>query len=190
MKRLLIVAVAIAALTLLQPAVLSSQAKPQAKPAAPGPVVVLTTLKGVIEIETFPSEAPKSVERFVDLARRGFYRGTRFHWVQPGVVQGGDQYTRDMTKKKLWGTGGSGTGRLQKPIGVSEITARKFERGIVGLAHKDGFGTETADSQFFILRAANPGLNGKYTAIGRVITGMAVVDKIELEDMIKDISVR
>jgi peptidylprolyl isomerase len=162
---------------------------PSGKPAA-APVVVLTTARGVIEIETFPAEAPTSVARFVELARAGFYRGTRFHWVQAGVAQVGDQLSRDMTKRDLWGTGGSGYKMSVRPIGVAELSMRRFERGIVGLAYRSGQKPEQADSQIFILTHPNPALNGKYAAIGRVITGMGVVDKIVVTDMIKNVTVR
>ncbi len=159
--------------------------------AAPGPVVVLTTVKGDIEIELFVSEAPKSAGRVLELAKTGFYRGLLFHWVQPGVVQVGDPFTRDMTKRELWGTGGSGPKQSVRPIGVVEVTKRKFERGIVGLAYRNGAKPEEADSQIFILRAPNPSLNGKYAAVGRVINkGMAVVDKIAQDDMVKTVAVR
>lgn len=162
----------------------------QTQSSSAAPVIVLTTVKGVIEIEMFPADAPKSVERIVDLARRGFYRGNRFHWVQPGVAQVGDQLSRDMTKRETWGTGGSGMRQNPRPIGVAEFNKHKFDRGIVGYAYRNGYKAETADSQIFILKIANPALNGKYAAIGRVIKGMNVVDKIELEDMIKDVTVR
>lgn len=162
----------------------------QAKPGDTAPVVVLTTVKGVIEIEMFPEDAPRSVERIVDLAKHAFYRGTRFHWVQPGIAQVGDQLTRDMTKRDLWGTGGSGLRQSLRPIGVAEKCSHRFERGIVGFAYRNGYKPETADSQIFIVKIANPALNGKYAMLGRVIKGMNVVDKIELDDMIKDVSVR
>jgi cyclophilin family peptidyl-prolyl cis-trans isomerase len=162
-----------------------------AKPAASGaPIVVLETVKGVIEIETFPTEAPKSVAHFVDLARKGFYRGQRFHWVQPGVIQGGDPLSRDLTKQKEWGTGGSGVRLANKPIGVAEPSKRKFERGIVGLAYRPGWKPETADSMFFILTGPNPALNGKYAALGKVIKGIEVADKIQATDAIKNVTVR
>ena len=160
-------------------------------PATPtGPVIVLTTVKGVIEIETFPADAPKSVARVVDLAKSGFYRGTRVHWVQPGIIQFGDQLTRDMTKRDDWGRGGSGPKQSLRALGVTEFSKRPFARGIVGLAYRTGDKPEQADCQIFILKAPNPALGGKYTAIGRVSKGMEVVDKIEIPDMIKDVSVR
>jgi cyclophilin family peptidyl-prolyl cis-trans isomerase len=154
------------------------------------PVIVLTTSKGVIEIETFPAEAPKSVARVVELAKGGFYRGTRVHWVQPGIIQFGDQLSRDMTKRDKWGTGGSGLKQAVRPIGVTEFTKRRFETGIVGLAYRNGDKPQQADCQIFILKAPNPALNGKYAAIGRVAKGMDVVNKIELVDLIKDVAVR
>ena len=76
------------------------------------------TAKGTFEIETYPNEAPKTVEHILALVQRNFYNGLRIHRVVPGfVVQFGDPQTRDMTKRDSWGTGGSG-----KPIGVAEIS--------------------------------------------------------------------
>ena len=182
MRRLLLSAT----VTVLVTLALSTAIYSQAKPAAPGPVLVLTTAKGVIEIELFAADAPKSVARIVDLTKRNFYRGQRFHWVQPGVVQVGDVQSRDMTKRTDWGRGGSGPLNRLMPIGVAEISKRVFDRGTVGYAYQNGQKPTDADSQIFILRGANPALNGKYAAIGRVTKGMAVVDKIEVEDQIKD----
>ena len=186
MRRLLCAAAALLIAAPLQAALFSAQTRS----GGAAPVVVFTTVKGVIEIEMFPADAPKSVERIVELAKRGFYRGTRFHWVQPGVAQVGDQFTRDMTKRDVWGTGGSGLRHSARPIGVAEINKRRFERGIVGFAYRLGYKPETADSQIFIVKIPSPMLNGKYAAVGRVIKGMPVVDKIALDDMIKDVSVR
>ena len=181
----------VAAAIVLLPATSVISLHAQARAGTPaGPVVVLTTVKGVIEIETLPAEAPKSVARFVELAKSGFYRGNRFHWVTAGVVQVGDQLSRDMTKRDLWGTGGSGIKQSPRPIGVAELSKRRFERGIVGYAYRSGHKPELADSQIFILTAPNPQLNGKYAVLGRVVKGMDVVDKIAMADMIKDVSVR
>src|SRR5262249_31727444 len=86
-----------------------------------GPIVGLDTVKGVIEFETYPEEAPKTVARIVDLVKRGFYNGQRFHRAEPNfVVQIGDPQTRNMTLIDRWGTMGTG-----KPIGVSEITKKR-----------------------------------------------------------------
>src|SRR5258706_2936846 len=95
----------------------SAQTKPAPKPAAPaaapahtpgaGPVIVVETVKGTFEFETFPNEAPRTVEHVVNLVNRRFYNGLRFHRVEPGfVIQAGDPNTRDYTQKDIWGTGG------------------------------------------------------------------------------------
>lgn len=163
-------------------------AAPAAKAAA-GPVVVLETSRGVIEIETI-NDSPKSVEHFLELARKGFYRGQRFHWVKDGVAQSGDPLSRDLTKRQEWGTGGSGPRNANKPIGVAEPAKRKFVAGVVGLAYRTGYKPETADSQFFILQGPNSALDGKYAALGTVTKGMDVVLKLELGDVIKNVTVK
>ena len=124
-------------------------------PKAAAPIVILETVKGQIEIETLPGDAPKAVARFVELAKRGFYREHRFHWVQSNLVQSGDPLTRDMTKMPKWGTGGSGPGFAIRPIGVAEMSKRLFNRGIVALAYITGSKPENADSQFFILKISS-----------------------------------
>ena len=185
MRRLLLVA----ALTAFVPPSLVT-VHSQQPPASTAPILVFTMAKGVFEIETFPADAPKSVARVVDLARHGFYRGQRFHWVQPSVAQVGDVQSRDMTKRDVWGQGGSGPMLRAMPLRVAEISKRSFDRGIVGMAYNSNQKAEDADCQIFIMKIANPALNGKYAAIGRVIKGMPVVDGIAVEDMIKDIAVR
>jgi peptidylprolyl isomerase len=150
----------------------------------------VNTVKGAIEIALLPTEAPKSVERVLELARQNFYRGLRFHWVQPGVIQFGDPFTRDMTKELDWGTGGSGIGHRIRPVGVAEMSKRKFDRGAVGLAYKTGQPPVNADCQIFILRVPNPALDGKYALIGRVTTGMDIVDKIVRNDVVKQVYVK
>lgn len=188
MRRSQLTATLVATFLISYSAVQGQGAKPAPGPAAP--VVIFETAKGIIEVETFPTEAPKSVAHFVELARKGFYRGQRFHWVATGVIQAGDPLSRDLTKQKEWGSGGSGLRMANKPIGVAEPTKRKFERGIVGYAYRGGWKPETADSMFFILTGNNPNLNGKYAALGKVIKGLNVADKIEAQDIIKNVSVR
>jgi peptidylprolyl isomerase len=148
--------------------------------AAGGPTLVLDTVKGTIEIELFEKDAPKSIDHILTLVRRGFYRGLRFHWVQPGLIQVGDPTSRNVTSQKSWGEGGSGT-----RIGVAEIGKKPFERGSVGVAYRQGQTPTDADSQIFICLAPSPHLNGKYTMIGKVTKGMEVADKIELTDILK-----
>lgn len=154
------------------------------------PTIVIETAKGVIEIETLPDEAPVSVAHFVGLVKKGFYRGHRFHWVQPGLIQAGDPLSRDITKQAQWGTGGSGPGRSNKPLGVFEPSKRKFVRGIVALAYRPTFKPETADSMFFILLGSIPALEGKYAVLGRVTKGIEVADKIEMNDILKNVTIK
>lgn len=164
-------------LTLVAAAVtLSAQQK---SPGA-GPVVVLETAKGTIEFETYPEEAPKTVARIVELVKKNFYNGLRFHRAEPNfVIQIGDPVSRDVSRQAWWGRQGSG-----KPIGAGEITRkRRHVPGAVSLAYA---GTPAeGDSQFFILRRAAPELDGKYTVFGKVLKGMDVVAKIQRGDVLK-----
>ena len=157
--------------------VLSAQ---NAQPAPGNPVVVVETVKGPIEIELYAKDAPKTVARLLELFRTNFYRGQRFHRVEPDfLIQVGDPATRDFTKRARWGAGGSG-----RSIGVAEIDRKhRHVRGAVGMAHAGN--AAAADSQFYIMRAARPSLDGKYTVVGRVLSGMDVVDRTALNDMIR-----
>lgn len=150
-----------------------------------GPVVVVETSKGTIEFETYPNEAPKTVAHITGLTKRKFYDGTRVHRVVKGfVVQFGDPQSRDMTKKNLWGTGGSG-----KPIGVGEMSPKRTHtRGAVAMAYAGD--PAKADSQMYITLAPQPGLDGKYTVFGSVISGMDVVDTLEIGDIVKRVAVK
>ena len=102
---------------------------PKALPAAPaaapaGPVIVMETVRGTIEFETFPQEAPKTVQHVLALVQRNFYNGLRFHRVEPNfVIQIGDPATRDMTKRVIWGRGNSGS-----QIGVGEFSKKRSMR--------------------------------------------------------------
>jgi len=159
-----------------------------AKSPGAGPVVVLETTKGTIEFETYPNEAPKTVAHILALVKRNFYNGIRVHRVAPNfVIQFGDPQTRDMTKRDMWGRGpGAGSG---KPIGVAEPHKnRGHQLGAVAMAHAGN--AAQADSQIYITLRPTPELNGKYTVFGQVISGMDVVRKIEVGDVIKRASVR
>ncbi len=164
---------------------LSSPAEARQTSPGAGPVVVLETAKGIIEIETYPEDAPKTVENFLALVKRGFYNGLRFHRAEANfVIQIGDPQTRDMTKQASWGTGSSG-----KPIGVAEISKKhRNVAGAVGMGHAGS--AKDAASQFYILLRAAPTLDGKYSVFGRVIKGMDVVAKIQKTDVLKRASVK
>jgi len=157
----------------------------QTKPAAPAnPVLVFETLKGTFEIELFQSEAPKSVEHILELMKRGFYRAQRIHRVEKSLAQFGDPLSRDMTKQSFWGTGSS-----NRTIGVFELSKKRSHvRGAVGLGHSGN--PAFADSQMYIMKVNNPGLDGKYAIIGRVTVGMTVIDKLVVTDIIKDTRVK
>jgi len=89
-------------LVLLLACVAVLAAAPAARQAAPAPVVVFETAKGVFEIEFFPQDAPKSVAHLVGLVEKRFYRGQRIHRVTASLVQFGDPQTRDMTRRDYW----------------------------------------------------------------------------------------
>ncbi len=155
-----------------------------------GPVLVFETAKGTFEIETYPNEAPKSVEHILALAKRNFYNGQRVHRVVPGfVVQFGDPQTRDMTKRSAWGTRGSG-----RAIGVAEISPKRPHRlGAVALAHSGD--PRGADSQLYVAlggleepRIAS--IQGDFTVIGQVISGMDVVRQLQVPDLIRRVTVK
>ncbi len=153
-----------------------------------GPIVVIETVKGTIEFETYPDEAPKSVEQVLRLIKRNFYNGQRIMRVDPGfVVQFGDPQTRDMSRRDWWGRGFSaGSG---KAIGVAEFSKKRTHvRGAVAMAHSGD--ATTADSQMYITLAPQPKLDGKHTVIGRVLSGMDVVARLQVTDMIKKVTVK
>ncbi len=167
-----------------KPAPSKAPAKTAAKGAEPaGPVVVFEFAKGNIEIEFSPSEAPKSVEHVIGLVRGNFYRGQRIWWSTPALIQFGDPLTKDVTKSDMWGTNGSG-----RPVGEDEtkMAKHKFVRGVVGLGYRQDFSPKTADSYFIIIKGTNPAMDGKYAVLGKVTDGMAVADKLEVRDIIKN----
>ena len=119
---------------------------------------------GTVVIQLRPDAAPANVERVQTLVRRGFYDGLKFHRVIPGfMAQGGDPK----------GTGGGGS---ELPNLKAEFTTIPYMRGMVAMARTDQ--PDTANSQFFIMFSPNIALWGKYTVIGRVMSGMDAVDRI------------
>jgi cyclophilin family peptidyl-prolyl cis-trans isomerase len=157
-----------------------AQSTPASSPSAAGPVIVFETVKGTFEIETYPGEAPKSVAHIVELVKRNFYNGQRVHRIVPGqLVQFGDPLSRDMTKKEFWGTGGS-----NRAIGVAETSPKhRHVLGAVSLAHPGD--PKQADSQMFIMFGAQPKYDGQFTVFGQVTTGMDVVRKLGVNDIIR-----
>jgi peptidyl-prolyl cis-trans isomerase B (cyclophilin B) len=121
------------------------------------------TNHGAIEVELFDEDAPKTVENFTTLARKGFYDGVTFHRVIPDfMIQGGDPT----------GTGSGGPGYQFE----DEANDHSVVRGALAMANA---GPNTNGSQFFVVTAeAASWLDGKHTVFGRVTSGMDVVDKI------------
>ncbi len=152
--------------------------------AAGNPTLVLDTAKGVIEIELLRSDAPASVDYIVALVEKNFYRGLRFHRAERGLVQVGDVASRDVSKKAWWGR------TVHTPqVGVAEISKKLIHvRGMVGLAHSGN--AAYAHSQFYIMKATDASLNGKYTLFGRVRVGMPVVDTLQVADVLKQATIK
>jgi cyclophilin family peptidyl-prolyl cis-trans isomerase len=121
---------------------------------------------GRVVIELFPDVAPGHVDRIKTLAREGFYDGTVFHRVIEGfMAQGGDPT-------------GTGTGGSALPDLRAEFTnQKKFLRGTCGMARTSA--PHSANSQWFIMFAPAPHLDGQYTIWGQVTEGMEFVDQIK-----------
>jgi peptidyl-prolyl cis-trans isomerase B (cyclophilin B) len=157
----------------------------QRSPGA-GPVIVFETAsKGSFEMETYPNEAPKTVAHILALVKRNFYNGQRVHRVVPGfVVQWGDPQSRDYTRRERWGSGGSG-----KPVGVAEMNPKRTHRlGAVAAAHAGD--PRMADSQIYVTLAPTPRLDGDFTVFAQVISGMDVVRKLEVGDVIRRATIK
>ncbi|MFC7539241.1 peptidylprolyl isomerase [Siccirubricoccus deserti] len=131
--------------------------------------LVLELKDGQVTIQFLPDVAPKHVERIKALVGRGFYDGTPFHRVIEGfMAQGGDPT----------GTGTGGARDAGFPDLPAEFTNKyRFIRGTCGMARSQN--PNSANSQFFIMFAPAPSLDGQYTIWGRVVAGMDVVDKIK-----------
>jgi peptidylprolyl isomerase len=123
---------------------------------------------GRVTIQLLPELAPKHVERIKALVRQGFYDGTPFHRVIEGfMAQGGDPT----------GTGTGGSQLPDLPAEFSPPAKARYLRGTCGMARTQN--PNSANSQFFIMFAPAPSLDGQYTIWGRVTAGMDVVDKIK-----------
>jgi peptidylprolyl isomerase len=132
----------------------------------PQNTILLDTKYGRVIIKLRNDLAPKHAERIKQLAREGFYNNVPFHRVIAGfMAQTGD------------GQNGNGTGGSKYPDLKSEFSNVPFTRGIVGMARTSD--PNSANSQFFIMYGEAPSLNGQYTVVGQVASGMDVVDKIK-----------
>ncbi|HEX5010225.1 MAG TPA: peptidylprolyl isomerase [Planctomycetota bacterium] len=134
-------------------------------------VAEVETTAGTMVLGFFPDVAPGHVKNFVDLARKGFYDGTRFHRTLAGfMIQGGDPLTKDLSKEAMWGTGDPGY-KIK-----AEFNSKPHVRGTLSMARSSD--PNSAGSQFFICHAAAPALDNKYTVFGELLRGYDVLDKI------------
>lgn len=158
-------------------ALCASPALAQEAADGPGPNLVIEVsgqTSGQIVIDLLPDVAPKHVAQIVALAKSGAYDGVVFHRVIDGfMAQTGDvQFGKAGGDLSMAGMGGSDMADI--PLEASDLS---FERGVVGMARSND--PNSANSQFFIMFAPSPNLNGAYTVFGRVISGMEVVDAIK-----------
>jgi peptidyl-prolyl cis-trans isomerase B (cyclophilin B) len=137
---------------------------------------VIETSRGVIELELNPQHAPKTVNNFVFLARKGFYDGVSLHRVISNfMIQGGDPT----------GTGRGGPGyRFEDEVNENPL---KHETGVISMANS---GPNTNGSQFFITHSPQPHLNGRHTVFGKVVRGQDVVDAIQQGDKMLHVEIQ
>ena len=143
----------------------------------PGPNLVIEVAgqaNGRIVIDMLEDAAPLHVSQITGLAEEGAYDGVVFHRVIDGFMA----QTGDVEFGKLGGDmRRAGMGGSTRPDIPAEFSDINYDRGIVGMARSQS--PDSANSQFFIMFAPGPFLNGQYTVVGRVIEGMDVVDAIK-----------
>ena len=145
-------------------------------------VVTIHTAKGDIVLDLYPNDAPKTVQNFATLAKKGYYNGLTFHRVEPGfVIQGGDPNGN-----------GSGGYSIFGPTFADELNPDTesykagYQEGVLAMANR---GPNTNGSQFFIMLADNTTLPHSYTIFGKVKTGMDVVKQIVKGDKMTSVEV-
>ena len=132
------------------------------------PVVVFETNQGTIELTLFPKDAPKAVENFLGLVKKGYYDGLIFHRViKSFMIQGGDPTGTGTGGQSIWGS----------PFEDEFTPSRQFDhQGVLAMANS---GPSTNGSQFFITTVPTPWLNNRHTIFGEVTSGYDAVQKIE-----------
>lgn len=150
---------------------------------------VINTAKGIIEVEFYPQDAPKTVANFATLAANKFYDGVTFHRVEPGfVIQGGDPLSRDNDPRND-GTGGTSIygGKFEDELNPETASYQAgYTEGTLAMANS---GPNTNGSQFFIMWADKTDLPKNYTIFGKVTSGMEVVRSMIAGDRINSITV-
>lgn len=143
----------------------------EAKQVNTNEVAVIKTANGEMVLEFWPDVAPKTVENFKKLAKKGFYDGTAFHRIVKGfMIQGGDPLTKDASAEARWGTGDPGY-KID-----AEFNDKLHVRGVISMARSSD--PNSAGSQFFICLGDAAFLNHQYTAFGKVIKGDDVLGKL------------
>jgi peptidylprolyl isomerase len=171
MLRLTAVCLLLAGLAVSAAAPAAAQSLPAG--ADPQNTLIINTTQGRVVIKLRPDLAPQHAERLKQLARDKFYDNVPFHRVIPGfMAQTGD------------GANGDGTGGSKYPDLRAEFTPTPFKRGIVGMARTNN--PNSANSQFFIMYDDGSFLNGKYTVVGEVLSGMDIVDKLKKGEPVQD----
>ena len=146
-------------------------AKQEQKTVSTNEVAVIKTSAGEMTVEFWSDVAPKTVENFKTLAKKGFYDGTAFHRIIKGfMIQGGDPLTKDPSAEARWGTGDPGY-KIK-----AEFNERPHVKGVLSMARSAN--PDSAGSQFFICLDAAPHLDRKYTAFGKVTKGLDVLEAI------------
>ena len=146
-------------------------AKPAVAASSTNEVAVIKTTDGEMVIAFWPEVAPKTVENFETLAKKGFYDGTCFHRIIKGfMIQGGDPLSKDPSKEAMWGTGGPGY-QIK-----AEFNNKSHQRGVISMARSSD--PDSAGSQFFICDGNASFLDHQYTAFGKLIKGDDVLTKI------------
>jgi peptidyl-prolyl cis-trans isomerase B (cyclophilin B) len=134
-------------------------------------VAIIKTSAGEMTLEFWPDVAPKTVENFKTLAKKGYYDGTAFHRIVKGfMIQGGDPLTKDASKEDDWGTGGPGY-QIK-----AEFNAKSHQRGVISMARSQN--PDSAGSQFFLCLGDASFLDRKYTAFGQLTQGDEVLGQI------------
>ncbi len=128
------------------------------------PTARFATTMGDFTVELFADKAPKTVDNFVSLAKKGFYDGVIFHRVIPGfMIQGGDP---------------TGTGRGGPGYTIDDEFHPELKHDTAGILSMANAGPNTGGSQFFVTVAATPWLDNHHAVFGKVTDGLDVVEKI------------
>lgn len=134
--------------------------------------VNINTSQGVIAMVLYPELMPTTINNFLGLMQKKFYDGLTFHRVEEWVIQGGDPL-------------GNGSGGSDKTIPLETNPKLKNIRGAVAMARAND--PNSASSQFYILKKDAPFLDGQYAVFGQVVSGMEVVDAIQIGDKMTEI---